>query len=233
MKLFFLSTFLFFLYSTCLAQNSLFHTYSDSNALKKDALEMAHRFIEDVEKLKPGYPLEVKIKLKTSPWLVYYGTDETVYYPFWGEVPPQVKQYFYKITGGEDTGKKLFGLFFNGFYLAHELGHYLDDKAGRMAQSYENEYLANTIAMLWWKKQGKQKELDACYQIVKSFLPNYPNPVPAGKDAKKWLRDNYFKILETGDAMSYGFFQFSQFVSVYEDTTLPDFDEFMRQFYAK
>ena len=27
------------------------------------------------------------------------------------------------VAGGEIAGKKVFGLFFNGFYLPHELGH--------------------------------------------------------------------------------------------------------------
>lgn len=85
--------------------------------------------------------------------------------------------------------------------------------------------------MLWWRKHLKQKELEACYRIVKEFLPNYPNPVPAGEDEKKWLSDNFIKIAETGDSLSYGYFQFSQFIAVYEDTRLPDFDEFMKKFF--
>lgn len=65
----------------------------------------------------------------------------------------QKNNFMLKLLVVKRKAKKFFGLFFNGFYLPHELGHaYEFVLKGETIGFYEGEYFANTVAMLWWKK---------------------------------------------------------------------------------
>ena len=164
--------FLFFS-SFVFAQKNWFKLYTDKGALAKDGVEVGNQFIADAQKLIPNLKDNPQIIVNTTPFLVYYdGKEKTVNLPFWDEVIPQNQEYFEKITGNAKDGKRLFWLMFNGFYLPHELGHWLSfEKSGNIG-SYQDEYLANTIAILWWKKQGKSKELKSIYndRVEKKIL---------------------------------------------------------------
>ena len=227
--------FLFFS-SFVFAQKNWFKLYTDKGALAKEGVEVGNQFIADAQKLIPNLKDNPQIIVNTTPFLVYYdGKEKTVNLPFWDEVIPQNQEYFEKITGNAKDGKKLFGLMFNGFYLPHELGHWLSfEKSGNIG-SYQDEYLANTIAILWWKKQGKSKELKSIYKTLKKIMKTYPNPVPKGENVEKYFTDNYVKILtdQENAAMIYGFMQFSQFIKIYEDHSLPDFDTFLQKEFKK
>ena len=66
-------------------------------------------------------------------------------------------------------------------------------------------------------------------------MKTYPNPVPKGENVEKYFTDNYEKILTDQEnfAMIYGFMQFSQFIKIYEDHSLPDFDTFLQKEFKK
>ena len=70
---------------------------------------------------------------------------------------------------------------------------------------------------------------------LKKIMKTYPNPVPKGENVEKYFTDNYVKILtdQENAAMIYGFMQFSQFIKIYEDRSLPDFDTFIQKEFKK
>jgi len=219
------------------AQKKWFTPYTDSVALVNDANEITGIFVSDIQKLTNDSSLRPVAVLNTTPWLIYYSSDGKVNLPLWSQVLPDLKEFTYKITGGKESGETFFGLFFNGFYLPHELGHAFQQKAGKkeLSGSYDNEYFANTIAMLWWRKQNKERELEKCYELSKEIVKTLSNILPEGTDIRKYYTDNYYKILADKDNFPYlyGYMQFTQFIKIYEDKTLPGFDEFVREFIAK
>lgn len=225
-----------FLSSFAFAQKNWFKAYTDKDALAKDGVEVGNQFIADAKKIIPNLKNEPQIIVNTTPFLIYYdGEKNTVNLPLWSEVIPENQKYFEKITGNTKDGKKLYGLMFNGFYLPHELGHWLTVKKSGNLGSYQDEYFANTVAMLWWKKQGKSKELKSIYKTLKKVMKTYPNPVPKGENVEKYYTENYVKIMQDQEnfAMIYGFMQFSQFIKIYEDHSLPDFDTFLQKEFKK
>ena len=160
-KCIFLITFLCSTYQI-FAQKKWFSLYQDSIQLTKDAEKITTNFENDIKKISPTTKFSIKAVLNTTPYLIYYDNiNITANLPIWKQVIPQVKNFFYEVAGSEDEGRKAFGLFFNGFYLPHELGHAFQDATNDSAVdlSYQNEYLANTIAILWWKKHKRNKEL--------------------------------------------------------------------------
>lgn len=214
------------------AQKKWFTLYTDSIELVKDGNEVSMLFINDIKKIKPNIQFDVKTILHTTPYLIYYdekAKEKTANLPLWEQVIPEQKHFFYDVTGSKTDGKKVFGLFFNGFYLPHELGHAVQAiTRGTLVGSYKNEYFANTVAILWWKKHGRKKELKSCYEYAKLMWAKLPNPVPAGMTIEEFFLKNYEKASQ--DPYTYGYMQFKQFIQIYEDKNLPRFDSFIESY---
>lgn len=216
-----------------IAQAKWFTPYTDSIALVKDGNIVSEKFIKDVRKIKPNINFDVKTILHTTPYLIYYdGKEKTANLPLWSQVIQEQQQFFYEVAGSELEGKKAFGYFFNGFYLPHELGHALQEIIeGNLNGSYENEYFANTVAILWWKKNGREKELKECYESAKIMWGKLPNPIPEGMTIQEYFSKNYEKASE--NPYVYGYMQFKQFILIYEDKKLPNFDNFIQSYLDK
>jgi hypothetical protein len=222
-----LSIILILLITASFAQQKWFTLYTDSASMVKDGSEIVKLFTKDIEKIKPDIQLNVKTVLHTTPYLIYYDDKEkTANLPLWEQVIPEQKNFFYQIAGSETDGKRVFALFFNGFYLPHELGHAFQSAIqDSLHNSYANEYFANTIAILWWRKHKRGKELKMCYEDAKKIWMKLPNPVPKGMTIEEYFTKNYEKASQ--DPVTYGYMQFKQFIQIYEDQTLPDFDTFI------
>ncbi|MCI4443529.1 MAG: hypothetical protein JHC39_08500 [Lentimicrobium sp.] len=131
------------------AQEKWFTTYTDTISLVNDAQLITKSFSKNIIKINKNIKYDIKTVLHTTPYLIYFYKD-AANIPFWDQVIPEQKQFFYEIAGSEEEGKKIFGLFFNGFYLPHELGHAFEFALkGETAGSYQGEYFANTVAILW------------------------------------------------------------------------------------
>ncbi len=211
------------------AQNSWFKTYSDSIALKADAGKIVNQFRQKVKSANPSLKLDDwKVVKHTTPYLIYI-ENKTANLPFWSEVVPQQKFFFSEVSGDEKQGKEVFGLFFNGFYLVHELGHGLGQSAGKKFQNfYDGEYDANIIAILYWRSAGNKNEIKRYYTYAKKMLTHLKSPVPAGENIKEYLTKHYDEI--SSDPYQYGYIQFSQFVEIYENKNLPDFKKFIKNY---
>ncbi|MCP2038418.1 hypothetical protein [Chryseobacterium sp. HSC-36S06] len=162
--------------------------------------------------------------VNTQPYLIFYsGQSNQVNLPVWREVIPEQKAFFAKLAGIAEEGEKMFGYFFNGFYVAHEMGHALQHASGKSDPNlYRNEYTANTIAILYWRKTGQTQELKQCYDYAKKMVKQLPNPFPEGEDPVQYFNEHYEEL--GADPYKYGFYQFAQFVKIYEDQSLGDFD---------
>lgn len=233
MKTIYLIIVLTFQVTSNFAQNDWFKLYSDELSITKDADRIARLFDEDVKKVYPDLGYSPRVELKTSPLLIYYGKDKIAYYPLWSEVPKELQNWFYEIGGSETDGKRIFALFFNGFYLPHELAHGFEDAMNNFKPSYHNEYFANKAAILWWRKHGYDEQLKECYEYSKKILAKTPNPAPEGQTAEDFFTENYYAILESGNPYTYGYMQFNQFVEIYEDQSLVDFDDFIGNYRVK
>lgn len=224
------------LFSTCqlFAQKNWFTLYQDSTQITKDAKIITMSFENDIKKIRPNIKFSIKAVLNTTPYLIYYDDRQlTANLPMWEQVIPQQKNFFYEVAGSEEEGRKAFGLFFNGFYLPHELGHAFQDVSneGPTNPSYQNEYFANTIAILWWRKHKRMKELKLCYEYAKKIWSNLPNPVPDNRSEEEYFTKNYEEASQ--NPYVYGYMQFKQFIQIYEDTKLPEFDSFIKNYKKK
>lgn len=235
MKKIFALLFLIASTSSAFSQTKWFTLYPDSTSLVTDGNAITKQFTQDLLKLKPDLAFDVKTILNTTPYLIYFYDDgkvKTANLPIWSQVIQPQKEFFYEVSGSQSEGEKAFGLFFNGFYLPHELGHALEKVTkGNIANSYESEYFANTVAILWWKKNGREKELKSCYEMAKRIFAKLPNPVPAGTSIEEYFTKNYEQA--STNPYTYGYMQFRQFIEIYENKKLSTFDDFVKQYLAK
>lgn len=212
-------------------QNRWFSVYNDSIAMVKDAELISQKFSGKIKNANPTIKTEHwKIIRNTTPYLIYLDINKkTVNLPFWQEVIPEQKEFFRKVSGGELQGKEVFGLFFNGFYLVHELGHGLAESTGKkFDNAFDSEYDANTIAVLYWRTTKHKNSLKKCYRYAKKMISQLTNPVPANEDYKKYITDHYEEI--TSDPYQYGYIQFSQFVEIYQKTKNINFETFIKNY---
>lgn len=216
--------------STAFSQKQFFRLYNDSASLVQDANFIIADFSAKVNKLSPVFKTEPVAILNTQPFLIFYSPKlNRVNLPIWSQVIPQQKDFFYTLGGQEKKGREIFGLFFNGFYLPHELGHALQNPVNNKERDlYQNEYFANTVAILYWRKVKRNKELRQCYRYAKKMVSQLTNPAPEGEDPIKYFNEHYETL--GADPYKYGYYQFAQFVKIYEDQTLKDFDEFISEF---
>lgn len=114
------------------AQDKLFQVYTDSATLVKDANNLVNGFVQQVNMIKPVFVSQPVAILNTQPFLIFYSAKANkINLPMWQQVIEQQKDFFYEIAGNKTAGAKIFGLFFNGFYLPHELGHALQNVSGK------------------------------------------------------------------------------------------------------
>jgi hypothetical protein len=229
-RVFFLNICLFSSFSVS-SQSKWFSLYSDSSAMVKDANTIVQDIKSTVQKANPALKLDANTAIKnTSPYLIYIDLElHTVNLPLWTEVIPEQKGFFAEVSGGEAQAKEVFGLFFNGFYLAHEYGHAFSANAGKdFSNAFDSEYDANVFAMLYWRKAGKEKELLLCYNYAKKMLQTLKDPVPQGEDYKQYMTKHYQEL--SSDPYKYGYIQFKQFVEVYESKAFSNFDAFVKNY---
>lgn len=210
------------------AQKKWFTINQDSVALVKEATKISEKFKKDVYKFKKDDKFTTTTILNTTPYLIFFDGQNKVNIPLWSQVLPELKAFTKEVTGSEEEGKRMFGLFFNGFYLIHEYGHAYQETYDyeNSKVSYQNEHLANTIAMLYWRKIGKKKQLKQCYELAKKMFAKLPNPVPEGMSKEEYFTKNYEEA--TQNPFVYAYMQFGQFIEIYEDQSLPSFDEYMK-----
>ena len=215
------------------SQKKFFQLYNDSVTLVQDANHIISSFSKDLNILAPVFTSEPKAILNTKPFLIFYSSKSNVVnLPIWDQVIPQQKKFFYELAGSEKKGREMFGLFFNGFYLPHELGHAIQNASNkRESNLYLNEYFANTVAILYWRKVKQEKELRQCYKYAKQIVKQLPNPAPEGEDPVKYFNEHYQEL--GADPYKYGYYQFAQFIEIYENKTLKSFDEFIKEFLSK
>lgn len=142
--------------------------------------------------------------------IVYYPRTRTVRISEWDSLPPPIQGFlgaWAEHEGSGLSGQALFERLFNDFLVGHELGHWLEHQAGRMASNdfYQGELDANRLAIAF---AVADKGEDAARDYVEDFgfLATLPDPVPPGEDARAWFNANYDRI-STSDPLAYNWFQ--------------------------
>lgn len=209
------------------AQNQWFKIYNDSTKFTKDYNLLIKDFENRVKNVDDSVGLKGLKFAIVNEGGFYNPSDHTIYMNIYDNTPQWLLDFSENVAGGKEQGKELAGLFFFGFFMPHEIAHGLQFSLNKQkADEYHNEFEANQIAMAYWKKVGKEKELEKCYKVAKQALLKLKNPIPAGEDEQKYFTKYYLEFVQ--DPYKYGYIQFQQIVTIYEDKSQPDFDSLIK-----
>lgn len=215
---------------TAKSQNKYFEIYTDSIALKNQNNELIHDIETKIKRIDPSFSFNgLTTEIPTTFMYGQYRTKTNkIYLQPWQIGGPPMESFLTEVTGSYDKGNSLAALFFYGFFLPHEVGHAFQYHTKNLPKNaYDEEYQANEFAVLYWRSNGKQKELEQCYEMAKLVLTKLKNPIPDNVDAKQYMTDHYDELVK--DPYKYGFIQFSQIVKVIEDKSLPNFEIYVKQ----
>lgn len=217
------------------AYNNLFTLFADSASLARDAKPMVADFNERVNRIRPGLGFNVGFVVYTTPGMVYYAPkSKNVVTSLYHQLPDEHKAFFSTYSDSEDDARQFFAAFFNGFYIAHELGHGLVAAYGLSDPKamYGEEFDVNMIAMNYWHSVGKKAGLEKCYRYAKAFLAKVPDPIPSGvEDRIAWFNEHYWELGPQPE--KYGYFQMSQFVDIYENHPRVPIDEYLETYISQ
>ena len=185
--------------------------HADTAALRADAQAIVTAFAAAVARAR-GASLGAAptVQVRNTPQLIFYGaTADQVVVPWWETQPPAMHATFRTFArGGDAEAEHLFRAFFNRFLVAHEAAHWFQARAGRRAPTlYENEDMANRLAVAFWRTQpGGEPFLAELERLATRAAANLPDPTPAGEDAVAYFGANYQTLGR--DPLKYGYYQF-------------------------
>ena len=213
------------------AQNKYFEIFTDSTALKTENDRLIEHIESRVQLIKPSFSfngLTTEVPNTFMPGQYLQKTNK-IYLNTWQVGGPPMEAFLTEMAGGKDEGIRMGGLFFYGFFLPHEIGHAMQYTTSNVPENrYDAEYEANEFAVSYWKKQGRDTELQQCYDMALAALKKLKNPVPEGQSMKQYFNDNYHELIK--DPNKYGYFQLLQIVQVMDDKSLPDFYSYIRKY---
>lgn len=149
------------------------------------------------------------VEVRTTPQLIFYSPSAIkIVAPWWGDLPPEVRQIFAHLGGGDAEGERVFRAFFHRFFLAHESGHWLRGRSETRKETlYANEDDANRIAVAYWRTQPDGEAfLAELERMLVGIVERIPDPTPAGQDPVEFFGANYQELGR--DPMKYGYYQF-------------------------
>lgn len=225
---------LFFLANLTFAQKLLFTNINDSTILRNQNDLLIKDFQNQLTLIDPNFSFNgMKTMVRDSLFSGYYlPKNNRIYLSTWKATPKVIVDFCTQIMDDKQQGEKLAALYFFGYFLPHEIAHGIQFNAKvRKDNEYDNEYEANVIALLYWKKRGKSIEMLECYKMAKELVSKLKNPIPENEDRKKYFTEHYEEMSQNAD--QYAYMLFSQIVNIFEDKNLPDFDVYIKKYISK
>lgn len=107
------------------AQNKWFEIYDDAKIFQKNMEGLIHDFEKQVQFIDSSFSLiDLDVEIKNDlPYGYYSPSENKIYLPLWKTAPQWTKDLVAQILGSEAEEKKLAGLFYNGFFMPHEIAH--------------------------------------------------------------------------------------------------------------
>lgn len=200
--------------------------YAAEADLRLGAQAVAESFAAEVARVRGG-PLAATpgIEIRNTPQLIFFNSQSnTIVLPWWNTQPPETRAVFRQFADGTDAGaERLFRVFFNSFLIAHEAGHWFQNKANRReATLYGNENNANRLAVAFWRTQpGGERFLAQLEKLAADAAAHLPNPTPAGEDPADYFGANYRALAR--EPLKYGYYQFQFMAEALRDRRQLDF----------
>ena len=201
--------------------------------LEAKVVGIRDRFLAAVRACGLEPTFEPEVELATDARVISYDPDKrAVIIGRYQALPPPIKSFLAAWAAHDMPGRtpeELFDKLFNGFLVAHELGHWVGDQSGRMATvdfySFEIEANRFAIALAALDPATMAAREETVGQF--SYIRTLPNPVPEGQTARQYFNDNY-ATLTTRDPVAYNWYQGHFMQTAWEQRDAADFCDLSR-----
>jgi hypothetical protein len=205
--------------------------YADTAGLRAGAQAVVDAFAAQVARARgSALPDVPRVQVRNTPQLIFFsGSTNTIAVPDWETLPPPMRPVFRTFAGGGDAeAERLFRAFFHRFLVAHEAAHWFQARADRRAATlYENENVANRMAVAFWRTQpGGERFLAELERLAAGAAAAVPDPTPPGEDPVAYFGANYQTLGR--DPLKYGFYQFRFMADALRDRSQLDFARMVR-----
>ena len=204
--------------------------------LQADAAAVVKAFGAEVTRAR-GESLgpEPTVEVRNTPQLIsFLAKSHTIVVPWWDTQPAEMRTAFRRFAAGDDAAAEhFFRAFFNRFIIAHEAAHWLQTATGRREPTlYENENMANRVAVAFWRTQPEgERLLSELERLAARAADNLADPTPPGENAVAYFGANYQTLAR--DPLKYGYYQFRFMRDALRDRSQLDFARMIRERFAK
>lgn len=200
--------------------------YTDTAHFRTNAQAVVEAFAAEVARARGASLGEAPtVEIRNTPQLIFFsGKANRIGVPWWDTQPAEMRAVFRTFAGGGDAeAEYLFRAFFNRFLIAHEAAHWFQARANRReATLYENENMANRLAVAFWRTQpGGERFLAQLERLAERAAAALPNPTPPGEDPVAYFGANYHAL--GPDPLKYGYYQFRFMADALRDRSQLDF----------
>jgi hypothetical protein len=169
-------------------------------------------------------PFEPGVIVKASPNIIFYD-GKNVVLPRWATLPDEGKQAMARWVGDEAHAKELFEAAFHWFFVAHELGHFVQESRAKVLDHWEQERYANEVAVAFWRTQPDGNEKLQRFQKLIEFSTARMNPTYGRRYDKATIKPRQVGDLGNNPE-DYGYFQFNLILDILKaSSTKPTFTE--------
>ncbi len=200
--------------------------YHDAAQFRTAAQAIVNTFAAQVSRARGGALADAPIvEVRNTPQLIsFLRSSNTIVVPWWETQPAETRAVFRTFArGGDAEAEGFFRAFFNRFVIAHEAAHWFQARADRReATLYENENMANRIAVAFWRTQPEGEcFLAELERLAAQAAANLPDPTPAGESPIAYFGANYQTLGR--DPLKYGYYQFRFMADALRDRSQLDF----------
>ena len=206
--------------------------HGDAAQFRTAAQGIVDAFAARVSRARGGALADAPVaEVRNTPQLIsFLSSSNTIVVPWWETQPAETRAVFRTFAvGGDAQAEHFFRAFFNRFVIAHEAAHWFQARANRREASlYENENVANRIAVAFWRTQPDGEcFLAELERLATQAAANLPDPTPAGENPVAYFGANYQALGR--DPLKYGYYQFRFMADALRDRSQLDFARIVRR----
>lgn len=176
--------------------------------VKARAELIARSFAERVGTVAGPLRYVPAVRVWSTPALAYFDIRaRRITLPYWPTLEAEVRAFFLSLASDADAAEALFAELFTWFLVAHEMAHWLQGELGIVLDRYQDERMANDLAVAFFMAEGDEARLLNLGELLNRALQSLSDPVPPGEDRPTYFNLNYADLAV--DPARYGYYQFA------------------------
>lgn len=210
---------------------TLFTAYTSEASLSHDVGAVYSDILAAAKDIATDLSVSTEIRVADSPMgIAFDPMAKASCFSLYAQAPNKLKSALLTITADEAEAEKVFGLFYQGWFVPHNFTYALMDAYGQSGAGhvYFDDYAANIASWHYWQEKGHGAEVSQCMEWAGKMRSGFPNPIPEGEIISIYLNEN--RDLLKDDPAGWLYVQAYQLLDIRENEKPFPFREFLHNF---